>query len=555
MTWANLWLLLACTVTVLALLFVILLLWNVFFPSHPARKTYSSGALLPSTRYPDIRVPASVLLLRIFPVQVKVTLSPRTVASADSPMEVRFLSPDEAVTLDAVIFADDIEVIDDAVKQLNVPFWSDSEPTLFQLRATSTGRKEVRVEFFQKDRYVGGGSVLTQVIDDDSNGPFEDEGNFSGYVSIDPTNGTAPDVQLFVTECEGQEHIRRFKFVVHAPTVGLKYWGLSDELHIRGHPVGAIEQSLLEINSMSYGEYGAEAYREAANIGSYLYDELFPEELKLIWEDRIRGKIRTIMIISDEPWIPWEIIKPSYRNEVGEIVEDGFLCEDYVVTRWKRGYPPTSRIRILKGAIIADTQTLYHAEQEAELLRTRYQFEVVEPTLFAVRSLLKRPSYQLIHFACHGRFKHGQFQQSTLMLDDGELKLRDISGEYKNFGRCSPFVFVNSCARSRDDFAIVSVGGWAQRFIDAKVGAFLGTSWEVDDELCYEFARIFYEALADGFTLGEAVFHARHHLPKSNTTWLAYTLYADPYAKVVVSAVGERNERVGEGNTPPDKGI
>ena len=83
---------------------------------------------------------------------------------------------------------------------------------------------------------------------------------------------------------------------------------------------------------------------------------------------------------------------------------------------------------------------------------------------------------------------------------------------------------------------MTGLGGWTERMVgDIGVSAFVGSLWEVNDGLAAEFAIEFYTNLGAGQTFAEA-FHAarlaiRARQP-ANPTWLAYTLYADPNAKV-----------------------
>jgi len=51
----------------------------------------------------------------------------------------------------------------------------------------------------------------------------------------------------------------------------------------------------------------------------------------------VRSRIRSVHIQSQEPWVPWELLKPSGDDGTGNVAEAGFLCEDYEVTRWVLG--------------------------------------------------------------------------------------------------------------------------------------------------------------------------------------------------------------------------
>ena len=77
---------------------------------------------------------------------------------------------------------------------------------------------------------------------------------------------------------------------------------------------------------------GDEAVRmedEVADLGIELYEQLFPAPLRqLYWEMKARrdaGELDNLLVVSDEPWIPWELVKP-YDVVDGEDVEDDHLA-------------------------------------------------------------------------------------------------------------------------------------------------------------------------------------------------------------------------------------
>ncbi|MFZ1631062.1 MAG: CHAT domain-containing protein, partial [Anaerolineae bacterium] len=75
------------------------------------------------------------------------------------------------------------------------------------------------------------------------------------------------------------------------------------------------------------------------------------------------------------------------------------------------------------------------------------------------------------------------------------------------------------------------LGGWAERFVQAGAGAFVGALWEVNDRLAAQFAAVFYEKLFGGAALGDAFTAARTAIrdaAPNNPTWLAYVLYGEP---------------------------
>src|SRR5207253_372958 len=71
--------------------------------------------------------------------------------------------------------------------------------------------------------------------------------------------------------------------------------------------------------------------------------------------------VRSLMILSDEPHIPWELIKPHRTDPAtGEFEMDDFWGESFALTHWLRGRPPVGRIslnRIFAFASSGDPST------------------------------------------------------------------------------------------------------------------------------------------------------------------------------------------------------
>jgi CHAT domain-containing protein len=108
------------------------------------------------------------------------------------------------------------------------------------------------------------------------------------------------------------------------------------------------------------------------------------------------------------------------------------------------------------------------------------------------------------------------------------------------------------------------LGGWAERLVEARVGAFVGAMWEVNDGLALQFARRFYTGLLKGNqTIAEAFRQAREEirqLAPYNSTWLAYALYADPEGRFKDSPLADKasaeirktdSNHINSSDTPP----
>jgi hypothetical protein len=73
----------------------------------------------------------------------------------------------------------------------------------------------------------------------------------------------------------------------------------------------------------------ADAELRLCSIGNDLWETVIPKELKdEYWH--FSSRVRSLLITSDEPWIPWEIIKPYNDNHDDE----PFWCQKFAVSRW-----------------------------------------------------------------------------------------------------------------------------------------------------------------------------------------------------------------------------
>ena len=79
------------------------------------------------------------------------------------------------------------------------------------------------------------------------------------------------------------------------------------------------------------------------------------------------------------------------------------------------------------------------------------------------------------------------------------------------------------------------MNSWAQAFVKAGAGAFIGSLWAVRSSSARTFAETFYTQFVDeAQPLGLATLAARRAITDDDgdPTWLAYTVYGNPAAKV-----------------------
>ncbi len=230
--------------------------------------------------------------------------------------------------------------------------------------------------------------------------------------------------------------------------------------------------------------------------------------------------------------IPWELL--CIRNE--------FLCQRFNTGRRVRtaqeivSTQKRSLSRPLDMWIVADPgEDLPAAGSEGEMIcKTLDQVNAqAEPLVFADMDPEVRPDemkerikeYDILHFAGHADYHPRNPERSGWHLTDGSFTSGDIAGHQP----MPALIFSNACQSARTGRWQGEHAGLVNAFMLAGVKHYLGTSWEITDEPGSSFARLFYDHLLAGKTVGESVRLARIGCMKgSDISWASYLLYGDP---------------------------
>src|SRR5262249_10179702 len=137
-----------------------------------------------------------------------------------------------------------------------------------------------------------------------------------GEVAVEPGARTrAPDAIIKVFEHRLAGAPGRLQFVLSSSHPALRDLPVLDgdlgTQDLRAEVASWVEEQFRRLGGPARGTSPpAEVSRALAAVGANLYDQLLPAALKdLSWTLRQRG-VRSLLILSDEPHIPWELIKP-----------------------------------------------------------------------------------------------------------------------------------------------------------------------------------------------------------------------------------------------------
>jgi formylglycine-generating enzyme required for sulfatase activity len=310
-------------------------------------------------------------------------------------------------------------------------------------------------------------------------------------------------------------------------------------------------------------EYFRECFREVARVprgyladwlagrGVQLFTEIFPEPLQSRLCDLV-GLVRTVQILSNEAWIPWELLK--LQNPANPSSSGPFLVEAFSLTRWLTDLrlPQARNLPMRRIALVVPKDSgLRNSGVEAERVKSfgGAEHEVVEITasLRQVQVALASGRYDGWHFAGHGLAGRG----GSIFLEQGEeLSPAILFGPARQLEGCRPLVFLTACHSGRGEPSLTKIDGLAAAFLETGAGAFIGSHWEVDDEEACCFAAELYRHLFSGMEIGEAVrttrLGLRDRFPGGNA-WLAYTVFADPAARCVPDPVAQPPKKIKKG--------
>jgi len=500
------------------------------------------------TRYPALEYPREVVLGTRTSLTVVLELQQR------EPQSVAVFVADTAPqppVLEVVLRARAFDIEHSNTQLLEVSRDGDCD-VRFVLVPRQPGEHELRVDFYQHGRRIGTARHTARVVEQAAALPVRSRLEALEPLEIGAAGAVAPDLELCVQADRNDQQVLYFSLHSTVEDVDLHHTD-AGSVRLHGSPLQKMQQVYDQLSRYAGQAPSGQNERllqlaELERIGRNLWDELVSDELKAgywLWKDRIRS----LLITSDEPWIPWEIVKPYRWDDQNRLVDEPFWCEKFCISRWLSGPGPADRVPMqLLRPVAPAASNLASVHEELQFLRSINQLNrgVSADEPFSQRGpvleLFSSGRFNVLHIAAHGGFNALQPDDSRIMLDGGELRPADI---FARFGgaRPRPLVFINACHGARLEHAFTGLGGWADRLVrNAKVGAFIGTAWEVNDRLALLFAQAFYEALLrDGKTLGESFLLARLRIrdaEPSNSTWLAYVLYADPGAHAALASNG-----------------
>lgn len=487
-------------------------------------------------RWTDISCPRQVWKgTARFNLVVRLALAPVPQSVATTTLEVE---PGETVRVD--LQAPAFEILGESWQGIDVVSGQDSAPAVFDLRPRETGPQHLTLGFFQAGNPLGTVTVPVEVVEQPV--PEAQTRLPSPVLSLE-SEAPPPDRVLLIA-WHPESSTLAFTLIQGGGSSLERF----PPIRVQRKPEAWAEPFFQTLDDLARRPPSRIALDEQTKLlGQNLWNVL-PEGLRRLYaRERESWRDRSLLIYSDEPHLPWELVWPY-----GEGWEDDEpWCLTLRLSRWLRrneqgdgnaGAP--GRLPLTALACIAPSDARLPAAQgERIFLRNLLgplgvrDASPSDPTWTGVMDLLRSSSYDWLHASTHGNFAiDSPDRSSTLWLQGGEaLTPQHLTGAKveDHLRRDHPAFFFNVCHSGRLGWDLTGLGGWADRLISRGASLFLGPLWKVEDQTASRMARKFYEHILDGETVAEAVRKARIEARQAgNPAWLAYSLYAHPNAKV-----------------------
>ncbi len=408
----------------------------------------------------------------------------------------------------------------------------ESLPLQFKLRSTALGPGQIRV----LDGIVLGKLTLTPMVVPRSTGMHTLPPS-SHVQSLAPVSVQLPDLSLLIEESWVNGR-RAFTLRVTAsnPSHGLNLAKFGPII-FQTDPGPYFQEFYQDVENYPVATPTNKAIvaQKLAAKGDSLFYTLFPPEVQgKLWA--LKDQITSVLVQSEEPWIPWELCKLC-GEENERVVAGPFFCEAFAITRWMPGLGFKPKLMLQNMAIVVPSDSgLPCASSEREYLLSLVQgnrrVTRIPARFLDLYTALASGEYDCWHFTGHGGYRASDPNRSAIYLENREtFKPEQLVGVVTNLGASRPLVFLNACQIGRSGMSLTDIGGWAKQFLFAGAGAFIGPYWSVYDQPACNFAKELYKRLLVGLSIGKAVQEARLAIKATgDPTWLAYTVFADPFA-------------------------
>lgn len=431
------------------------------------------------------------------------------------------ISGDVSGKLKISIFAPGFTSNDGTQRDIDVPPAGNSPWASFELVANKDGVQEIEVLAWRNSVQVGG-VTLTIGVGVGAVGAGQAQGNMD---MRDPEEGE------FTLEISFDATTNQYRFQLRSDRGDTWPPMFSQALVDSARANYESVVKAMNIQARNVNKLTPFAQEEwLKSMGKTLYTSLLPADLRqVLWDNQ--SNIKFLNILSPGEPMPWELL---YLTDPGGAATGSFIADAATVTRWRYGPPPGRQLKKGNPYFVLPQGSPAKAAEEVKYVQQKLGSGNIVATLDDLLRLLQAANFSLLHFASHNVTNPSATAGLYVPFQDGQFDMTFAGGWVsKQFVAQSPLVFMNACTTGGAAPLYTEMAGWADKFLGAGCAAFIGSLWEVRDTSALTFSETFYDQVTAGSTLSAAMRAARNELRKSDPTYLAYTLYGNPLARLI----------------------
>lgn len=419
------------------------------------------------------------------------------------------------------IYAPGFTSNDGTQREIAVPATGNSSWAGFELVARKLGVQPIEVIAWKNSVQVGGVTVSIDVGAAQPPGPPA-----RGVIDVrEPEHGE------YTLEVVFEKNLNKYQFQLRRD-IGDNWPPMYSEI-LEGTKQTEYSNVIARLNTQARNLNSLSPYAQGEwlkGMGATLYNSLIPSDLKqALWENR--NRIKYLHILSANEPMPWELLLVS---DPAGTVPGEFIADSATVTRWRYGPPATRQFSKKSPYFILPTGSPTKAQNEVAYACQKLGTGKTIVQLDDLLKLLNTGQFSLLHFASHNVTEPKSSDGLYIPFGGAKFDITFAGAWSKNQFRSEcPLVFMNSCTSGGAVPLYTEMAGWADRFLAAGCGAFIGALWEIRDTSALAFAQKFYDQVAAGNNLGDSMRAARNVLQNTDPTHLAYTLYGNPLAHLV----------------------
>ena len=534
-------------------------------------------------RYPTIHAPDEVEPLEEFDVQVSLTeeqevfeVEVKSGTTTDEAQLVLSLPEHmQSWTIQVVLSAPGFKIIGGNKAEIVLPREGDSSPALFTLSAKPFKKAIRKSKLFATLWYKG--AYLAKIVRpilivNPEAGPAAASAEAARTAASPattrgstPTRGPAalldftikpPDLTVYVLESQNPSRPGETQIMINSP-----YLQITSTTFDRPEGLGDWLSSKYSKFVLAATTRGLKSERKKAmspevtkdrnmmlmkGFGRELYQKFTPPAFKdAFWrlKDKRGAEFKSIQIFSNNPVLPWELMRPGRDDGSGEV---DFLGIEFRLARWhisqnatQLDRPPQAKTLETLTVIAPEyegSSVLPNQVKELAVLEGVRGYKRLPGEYWAIKKLFAAAPGGIIHFAGHGVV--GDSEQGTheysIQLEDAEMDLMTWRGMTAGQNPNHPFVFFNACEIGQSHSVANFVDGWAPAVLEAGSSGYIGGMWPLGDLGAAEFSTKFYGMLEEQLGHGpvpvaEILRVARQQFYETgDPTHLAYVYYGDP---------------------------